>query len=96
VNVEPSRISLKVGERYFMPDLILRVYDSTGEFVPRVPIWAHMRYRSDVLAFDSDNDRNFWAIAVGEGEGIAYVDVGCRGEGMAPLRVEVPVLVRHE
>lgn len=93
VVAEPARITLKVGERYFMPNLILRVYDRTGELVPRAPIWALMLYRSDILQFDSDNDRNFSVIGTGEGEGLAYFNVGCRGEGELPLRVDIPVIV---
>jgi len=85
----PAVINLRVGERYFMPNVTLRAYSETGEFTPRVPLSAQMHYLNDVLSFESDNDRNFSVIAIGEGEGTAYFQTGC-GKSH---RVDIPIVV---
>jgi len=91
---EPERIVLKVGERFFMPQIILRAFDQTGNFTADAPLVAGMHYASNVLTFESDNDKNFWAVAVGEGEGRAVFSAGCGEQGDWPsLRVEIPILV---
>jgi hypothetical protein len=92
---EPAIITLKVGERYFMASLALRVFDRAGNLIPRAPIWALVEFRNDVLKFESDNDRSFWAEAVGKGEALAYFRVGCTGDDTNLLEVRVPVVV-HE
>ena len=85
---------LKVGERFFMPQIILRAFDQTGNFTADAPLVAGMHYASNVLTFESDNDKNFWAVAVGEGEGRAVFSAGCGEQGDWPsLRVEIPILV---
>jgi len=92
VVAEPVRIALKPGDRFRMSDVVLRAYDETGQFTPRTPVYAMMHYMSDVLAFDSDNDKSFVAIAVGEGEGRALFRAGCR-DGGELLLVEIPIVV---
>ena len=87
---EPSRLELRVGERYFLPNIVLRVYDAAGQFVPRAPLFAHLTYDRDVLTFESDNDRNFWVIGHAEGSGVANFAVDC---AETPLLVKVPITV---
>jgi len=91
---EPAQIALRVGERYRLSDLVLRVYDLMGAVVPRAPLHARLEYPSGVLAFESDNDRSFTVLATGVGRGTAYFDAGCGDEYRRPLLVEVPIIVR--
>jgi hypothetical protein len=88
--VSPTRVALRVGDRFSVDDLILRAVDARGTFLARSPITASIFYEPGVLGQLDLQVREF--VASRPGHGVVIFQGVCRNPGQ-PVRLEVPVIV---
>jgi hypothetical protein len=90
LEVSPSEVTLRPGERFDLQTVRLRAFNAKGAFVPSTPLSAGMRYHTDVMDLDSDNDAHFEVVAKGPGVGSATFGAFC-GERDHPLEIAITI-----
>lgn len=74
---EPETVTLKLGQRFQLQDVVLRAYDESGAFLAKQPVGSSLEYSRSVVKFESDNDRSFVITARAPGKANAFFASVC-------------------